>query len=73
MSRQTLVAAWAKWQRRPGDDVTARKMERECQAAARTLSVSTNELRIMLMEKRRSGLDLYQSVDAVVKDIREKA
>lgn len=50
-----LVPAWKAWDRKPGADITAHRMEDECQAEAKALGVDATELRILLATLVRKG------------------
>lgn len=61
----TLVAAWLRWDRSSGSDVTAQALEDVIQATSVEVGIPPTELRVRIVAERRAG----HSVKAAVKRV----
>jgi hypothetical protein len=68
-----LAAAWARWDRLPGDPTSARLLEEAVQATAGTLDTTGSTLRDEVNFRRRAGMGLARALTDVLAPHERKA
>lgn len=59
---EDLIAAWGRWDGRPGDEVSAGALEDAVQVVAGEIGVSGTEVRVAVTDRRRRGYPVKAAV-----------